>query len=358
MSVTLKVNNEMSSDDKREEYADISVIVPVYNEAGHIESVLDQLIAQEYPDENFEILVVDGLSTDGTPDLIQKYVNEYVNIHLLMNPKRFSSHARNIGIKAAKGSIILIIDGHCIIPHRRILANVNAMMKAPEIDALGRPQPLLHENLTPIQNAIALARGSKLGHQPDSFIYSDKPQIVPAQSVAVSYRKTVFDKIGLFDGKFDACEDCELNQRFDNAGLKCYFTPEIGVNYIPRDSFAKLWKQMIRYAKGRVRLQRKHPGSCSIKLIVPALFVIGLVVGAVLSLLSKGIAMIYVGVLAFYAIMILAESCRLSVKNRFFRGIFLIPIALVTIHLAAGTGLIAESLFGKRIRSIRKPQKR
>lgn len=356
MSTTLRVNNEMTSDDKQEDYAKISVIVPVYNEAKHIESVLDQLISQQYPDENYEILVVDGLSTDGTPDLIQKYVNEYVNIHLLMNPKRLSSYARNIGIKAAKGDIILIVDGHCIIPHHEILANVNKMMKNPEIDALGRPQPLLQENLTPIQNAIALARSSRLGHQPDSFIYSDKPQLVPAQSVAVAYRRKVFDQIGLFDEKFDACEDCELNQRFDNADFKCYFTPDIGVYYVPRDSFSKLWKQMIRYGTGRVRLERKHPGSCSLKLIVPALFVIGLVTGAVFSFLSKWIALIYLGVLAFYGVMIFAESCRLSIKNRFPFGILLIPAALITVHLASGTGLILESLFGKRIRSVRKQQ--
>ena len=354
MSLTLKVNNDMTSGQRQKNGAKISVIVPVYNEAMHIESVLDQLLAQEYPVENYEILVVDGLSTDGTPDLIQKYVNKYGNIRLLMNPKRLSSSARNIGIKAAKGEIILIIDGHCIIPHHRILANVNETMKNPEIDALGRPQPLLHENLTPVQNAIALARGSNLGHQPDSFVYSDKPQLVPAQSVAVAYRKTVFDRIGLFDGKFDACEDCELNQRFDNAGLKCYFTPDIGVNYIPRDSFFRLWKQMTRYGKGRVRLQRKHPGSSSLKLIVPALFVIGLVAGAVFSLLSKWIAFVYLGVLAFYIAMILAESCRLSIKNRFPFGILLVPVALIAIHLAAGTGLITETLFGKRIRSVHK----
>ncbi|MDR1958687.1 MAG: glycosyltransferase family 2 protein [Planctomycetaceae bacterium] len=350
-SMTLNINEVSSSGSKPDnntEVLSISIIVPVYNESKYITGVLDKLLEQNYPKTSFEIIVVDGRSTDGTYELAECYAEKYSNVTLLKNPRRLASAARNIGIRASGGDIILIVDGHCTIRDTQMLTNINCLMQNPEVSGLGRPQPLLHDALSPVQTAIALSRQSRLGHQPDSFVYSDGPQFVPAHSVGVAYRRSVFDKIGLFDESFDACEDCELNSRFDEAGLKCYFSPEIGVNYIPRDTLPKLWKQMVRYGKGRVRLIHKHPGAFSPLLFMPAFFVIGLMAGACLSVLSSFIAMIYVSVLVIYTAMIAVESLRISIHHRFPFGVFLIPLTLFTIHTAAGTGLILETFFGKR----------
>ena len=56
------------------------------------------------------------------------------------------------------------------------------------------------------------------------------------QSVAIAYRREVFERVGLFDESFDACEDVEFNHRIARAGLTCYFTPRVQVRYFPRDS--------------------------------------------------------------------------------------------------------------------------
>jgi len=322
----------------------ISVIVPVYNEAKHIESVLDELMAQEYPSERIEILVIDGRSTDKTRELVENYARKYPNIHLLDNPKRLASAGRNIGINAAKGNIILIVDGHCIIRNPQMVSNVNRAMQIPGVEGLGRPQPLLLENPSPVQRAIATARESWLGHHPDSLIYSNKPQFVPAQSVGVAYRREIFSKIGLFDETFDACEDCELNHRYDQAGLACYFSPDIGINYVPRDSLSKLAKQMIRYGRGRVRLVKKHPETFSLKMFLPAFFLIGVIFGTGLSFFSSIAATIFACVTLVYGLTVLVESFRLSFRKRFLYGLLLIPLTFVTIHLAAGAGLFWESI--------------
>jgi succinoglycan biosynthesis protein ExoA len=86
----------------------------------------------------------------------------------------------------------------------------------------------------------------ELGHHPASFIYSDAERFVPAKSVAVAYRRAVFDQVGLFDESFDACEDVELNHRIDRLGLRCFFTPQIAVRYRPRASLSGLFGQMSR----------------------------------------------------------------------------------------------------------------
>ena len=130
-----------------------------------------------------------------------------------------------------------------------------------------------------MQRAIAAARASRLGHHPASHIYSDREGFVPPHSVAVAYRRGVFDTVGLFDERFDACEDVEFNHRVARAGLKCWFTPRVQVHYYPRASLVGLFRQMVRYGRGRIRLLRKHPETFSLPGFVPAAFLAGVVLG-------------------------------------------------------------------------------
>ena len=320
----------------------ISVVIPVRNEEPHIAAVLDALLAQDYPADRFEVLVIDGHSTDNTREVVESYAKRHKNIRLFSNPKYLSSAARNIGVRESQGDIILIVDGHCLIDNHALLANVDHAMQKPGVFALGRPQPLFLENANRTQRAIAMARHSPVGHHPDSFIYSEQPQIVPAISTAVAYRREVFDQIGLFDERFDACEDCELNYRFDQAGMNCYFTPDIAVRYKPRSSIFGLCQQMFRYGRGRIRLAKKHPPSFSWKMFLPAMLILGIVLGGIGASFSQMIALVYVSVLALYVLILGLESVRLSIINRFPAGLILFPIIFLTIHFVSGVGEIIE----------------
>ena len=320
----------------------ISVVVPVRNEEKHIACVLDALQDQRYPQKCCDIIVVDGHSTDNTREVVESYIKRFANVRLFSNPKLLASAARNIGIRESKGDIVLIVDGHCLIDNRDMLANVDHAMRKPGVFALGRPQPLFLKDANLTQRAIAMARHSRVGHHPDSFIYSDQPQIVPAISTAVAYRREVFDRIGLFDERFDACEDCELNYRFDQTEMSCYFTPDIAVRYKPRNSLFRLCNQMCRYGRGRIRLAKKHPSSFSWKMFLPAMLILGIVTGGVAACFSSVIAIAYFAVLALYVVIIGLESIRLSVVNRFPQGLVLFPLVFAAIHFGAGFGELLE----------------
>ncbi|MCL2304301.1 MAG: glycosyltransferase family 2 protein [Planctomycetaceae bacterium] len=336
----------------------ISIIIPVRNESLHIEEVLDRLLEQNYDPAKYEILVIDGQSDDDTWEKVARYVEKYPQVRLLDNPKRLSSAARNVGIQNAKGDAVLLIDGHCIIDSKEMLRNVDAAFQSSGADCLGRPQPLELSQAGAMQLAIAAARRSPIGHHPDSFIYAGKACFSPAISVAVAYRKEVFEKIGLFDERFDAAEDCELNHRIDKAELKCYFSPDIAVRYVPRATLSGLAKQLIRYGKGRVRLSRKHPETFSWKSFLPAAFVAGLILGVVLCLLwgllassglghtlLKAACFLYLGIVAFYLIVVFGESFRLAFSLRKWFYYFLLPPVFVTLHIASGWGVLKETLF-------------
>ncbi len=327
----------------------VSIIVPIRNEERFIARTLNALLAQDFPPDQFEILVADGQSIDATPQIVAQYAARYPNIRLFDNPRRWSSAARNIGIRHARGEYLLVVDGHCELTDRAYLQKLVSAFERSGADCLGRPQPLDVTHATSLQRAIAAARQSPLGHHPDSHIYSDREGFVPAHSVAVAYRRDVFERIGLFDERFDACEDVELNTRVDAAGLmKCFFTPEIEIRYEPRGTLRGLYRQLVRYGRGRIRLMRKHPGTRSLKTLLPAAFVVGLVAGAIGSLFSSWLAAVYGCVLAIYLLLVLVASLAAARTAGSLRTALWLPIVFVTIHLSAGSGLLLEWIGGGR----------
>ena len=320
----------------------ISVIVPVRNEEKHIESTLRQLLNQQYDPEKFEILVVDGDSTDDTVATVNRIAAEHLGVRLLHNPKRLSSAARNVGIRNARGDVVLLVDGHCDVGNPLLLKNISDAFHRSGADCLGRPQPLDIAHATSMQQAIAVARSSRLGHHPHSFIYAEAERFVPAHSVAVAYRRGVFAKVGYFDERFDACEDVELNQRIDRAGLTCFFTPTIAVRYHPRSTLAGLFRQIVRYGRGRMRLLRKHPETFSLGSFLPALFFLGVLAGWIAAWFWPLLWWVYFGALGIYAGALVLDSAMIAVAQRKAGLLLRLPLVLTTIHLASATGVVLE----------------
>lgn len=329
----------------------VSVIVPVRNEEKFLHRVLDGLLTQNYPRDRFEVLVADGRSTDATREVVRAAAAEYDNVRLLDNPRIWSSAGRNAAVRAARGDVILLVDGHCEIDDPNYLQEVATAFAVSSADCLGRPQPLDTSEATTRQLAIAAARSSPLGHNPSSFIYSSHEGYVKPQSVAVAYRRSVFEIIGLFDETFDACEDVEFNHRVDLAGMRCYFTPRIGMRYHPRGTLLGLFRQMARYGRGRLRLLRKHRETFSVGCFVPAAFVFGLMVGPLLALLSPIFGLLYAGSVALYAVLVVLMSVLLAARQRRLSLLPWLPLAFLAIHAGAGWGILAEAVAG----AVRRP---
>ena len=322
----------------------VSVLVPVRNEARFIEGTIGQLITQDYPADRFEILIVDGCSKDGTRELAESLAKTHPNLRILDNPVRLSSAARNVGIQHSRGEFIVIVDGHCELESRSYLRDLIEAFRASGADCLGRPQSLDVRTASSVQRAIAAARSAPLGHHPDSFIYASSEQFVPAKSVAVAYRRSVLDQVGPFDESFDACEDVELNHRIDRAGLRCFFTPKIGMSYVPRSSLQGLFHQLARYGRGRVRLLRKHPETFSPGGFIPALWLSGLALGPLACLACPPLWWIYGGVIALYATILLVAAASLASRHRNYWFLVLLPAVFVTIHAGSGWGILWELL--------------
>jgi succinoglycan biosynthesis protein ExoA len=263
-------------------------------------------------------------------------------VHWLNNERVWSSAGRNLAVRTARGEILVVMDAHCDVPGQEYLRKVADAFGRSGAACLGRPQPLDVAGATPLQRAIAVARSSWLGHHPGSHIYSTTEGMVRPQSVAVAYRRSVFDTVGLFDEAFDACEDVEFNHRVDRAGLSCFFTPEIAVRYHPRSSLAGLFGQMVRYGRGRVRLLRKHADTLSLASLMPALLLLGLAAGAVLASVHAWLALAYGAAAGGYALLLCLVSLVLACRQRDpGMALWLVPV-FAAIHVGAGAGILRE----------------
>jgi len=330
----------------------VSVVLPVLNEDKHIGGVLEALSGQQYPPDKFEILVVDGGSTDETVPLATSLSKVHLNIRVIENPRRLSSSGRNVGARAAKGDIVLFVDGHCEIPDEFLLRNLAELFRSTSADVICRPQPLEVAGMARVQKAIAIARASRLGHNPSSLIFSTaKEGFVTPDSSGAAYTRRVFERIGYYDERFDACEDVDFNLRARKAGLRAFSSPRVTVRYKPRETLGSLFRQMLRYGAGRAQLFLKHPRdtvSSSVLLGAPLVLAIVLVI---LAPFSGAAGSLLLSAACGYVLVVALASLVLSGKNEL-RLMPLIFAALLMTHvgllLGFWKGLTGFRLSGQR----------
>lgn len=328
----------------------LSIVIPVRNESRALPALLDSLLDQDYPAQDYEILVVDGRSSDGTASLIREYSSKAkVPVILVDNPSILSSAGRNAGVERASGQYILFIDGHCQLPSRTLLRDTLRIFNETGADCLCRPQPLLAPS-TSIGNMIAAVRGSTLGHGRDSLIYSmNYSGVADPASSGASYRKGVFKMIGHYDEQFDACEDVDFNIRVRKAGLKAFADPSLAVFYEPRSTVKALYLQMRRYGRGRMRLAVKHPDGINGSQFVPLLLVLVAAltpVAAVLMRLLGGDVRMLLWVctpLLLYMGAVMYSSICLAGKSGW-QYLLLAPVIYFTIHFGLGVGMLEEAV--------------
>jgi len=327
----------------------ITIVMPVRNEARFIRETLGQLLDQDYPADCFEIIVADGMSDDGTPEIVTELGRRFPQLKLVPNPKRLSSAGRNLGFQHGRGDYFLVVDGHCFIPTSNLFKHLVDCFRDSGADCLGRPQPQDPPGLTPFQRAVALARGSRLGHGGDSLIYGEFEGFASPVSNGAAYTRRVFEVVGYLDEEFDAAEDVEFNYRVEQSGLLCYTSHRLTVRYYPRENLQGLFCQMRRYGIGRWRFLCKHPKALTVNQLVPSLFTVGLAtfLAATAVALCTGHGWTAVAVMgvpfALYAALVLAEAARIVRSDGGRIGV-LVPSILLAVHLGLGIGFLKGAL--------------
>ncbi len=318
---------------------DVAVVMPILNEEKFIGRTLEQIYMQDFPMDRLEVVIADGGSVDRTKEIVESFRSRFGSLKLLDNAGRKPSSGRNVGIRNTTAPYIIILDGHCYIPDSNLLKNMLELFQQHEVDCLCRPQPLTPPDINEFEQAVASCRGSSLGHKPGSEIFADFEAIVDPTSSGAMYRREVFESVGFFDERFDACEDVDLNYRLHQSGLKAMLSPRLKVFYYPRSSIPGLWRQMNRYGLGRFRFSIKHKIFSPIQWLAGA-GVAGFLLLAVLSLLSTTIFSFLRSMTGIYILIVILFSLLLALKKKQPGCLLYGPLIFPTIHFGLGTGIL------------------
>jgi len=314
----------------------ISIIIPCRNEEEHISACLTAVLAFDYPMNYLEILVVDGMSTDATREIINDYITKYPFIKLLDNFIKIVPTAMNIGIKAATGEFIARLDAHSEYPRSYIKDCLALIEKTGAANAGGRFVTIPNSN-GPWAVPVAEVTAHRFGVGAGAFRVGAKPGFVDTVPFGF-FRRDLFEKIGLFNERLTRNQDNELNARIRRHGYKIAFDPAIQILYKNQPTLTGLIRQGFFTGMWNVYTLTLHPYTFQWRRFVPAVFVSYLLLIPLVFILSDWVIFYLLPAVLYIFINLAVAVTRdhnLSVKAR-------IAITFVSYHLAYGAG----TLFG------------
>ena len=321
----------------------LSVVIPCWNEARFVAAFLDSVLANDYPADRTEILLVDGMSDDGTREIVQEYAAREPRLRMVDNPGHRKPVALNRGILQARGDIIIRLDVHAVYENDYLRRCVQGLLAHPAADNVGgtrRAQPRddkLMSRAVSLANTHPLAAGNARYRVGAS---TSGPRWVDTV-FGGCYRREVFDRIGLFDERLTRTQDLEFNQRLRAAGGKILLIPDIVCTYYPRGDFHEFvsWTFQSGYWPFRAsRMIGRWIGSW--RNFVPLSFVAGLAGGAALAPRSTLVRRVTGAVVGTYGGLVLIASARVASRQRDPRLMLAMPIVFVATHVVYGAGSI------------------
>ncbi len=315
----------------------VSIIVPCRNEKGYIKNFLESIVSQNYPKENLEVLISDGMSDDGTREIIKKYQKKYPFIKLLDNPKKYTPSALNIAVKESKGDIIIRLDSHARYEKDYISKCVYYLNKyhADNVGGTMKTTPA-NNTLTAKSIALCMSHGFSVGNS-----YFRKGSAKPRSVDTVfggCYRREVFNKIGFFNENLKRSQDLDFNIRLKKAGGKIILVPDMVSYYYPKATFKDFLKHNFEDGQWAILPLRFTKNLFSARHYVPLFFVSLIIFLFVASFFWYTMFFYFSLILGFYFLIILLNSFIITFKERDIRYLFSMPIAFIIRHFCYGFG--------------------
>ncbi len=316
----------------------VSVILPIRNEAAHIGGCLEAVLAQNYPRDRMEILIADGLSGDGTREVVSRYAAGDGRIRLIENPGRIVPTGLNAAILSSSGEIIVRIDGHTIIEPDYVREAVDALVRT-GADVVGGNMTARGSGL--FGRAVALATSNPMGVGGSRFHYAAIEEEAESAYMG-TFRRDVFTRFGLFDEGLVRNQDDEFNYRVRSKGGRVYLVPSMRSTYNPRESARALFKQYFQYGYFKIRVASLHPGMMRPRHLIPSAFTLAILALAGAIPILPGAAAVLGLLLLLHAGISLAFGVKEGLEDP--GAWVLAPAATLIVHLAYGSGFLTGGL--------------
>ncbi len=315
----------------------VSAIIPCLNEEKFIGKCLDSILSSEYPKEKLEVLIVDGMSNDGTKNIVRDYVGKFPFIRLLENPKRIIPAAMNIGIRNAKYEIIMKIDAHTVY-ERDYIPKCVMFLDRYDVDNVGGRQIAMPRDNTTFGKAIALSLSRWFGVGGSRHrLHFGKPMLADT-AYSGCYRKDLFYRIGVYDENIARSEDIALNSKIRKAGGKILLVPEIKTYYYARSDMVSFIKHNFDNGFWVTYPLKFRRIIFSLRHVVPLFFVAGILSSIILSLFYPVFRWVWLFSLSSYILMALRFSGWIALEEKNLRYMVFMPFVFGILHLSYGLG--------------------
>jgi succinoglycan biosynthesis protein ExoA len=330
--------SDSTHSDRAETPVECSVLMPVLNEELHIEASVAAMCSQRFPGQ-LEFLIVDGGSSDRTPEIIRELALRDPRIRLLTNPRRVTSSGLNVALGSARGRWVARMDAHTNYPDDYVLRGVERLQRGGTRWVSGLA---VARGRGPVSRAVALALRGPLGR-------GGSRKWVPQQGPDQEYeldsgvfagvweRQTLLD-YGGWDEAWNRNQDSEMAGRFLAHAERLILLPAMAAVYAPRDSIPALARQYFQYGEFRTKTAVRHPHTMRRShLLAPSVVttVATAVAGpGVLRRLARA-------GLSVYVVSLLAAGGLAAKDAEVRRDAALVPAVLAAMHLGHGLGAFA-----------------
>lgn len=310
--------------------------MPVRNEAKTLDATLDDVLGQVV-DANFEVIVAEGRSTDGTHEILQRRVDADPRVRVVDNDHGGTPQALNAALAAARGRYLLRIDGHAHVPKNFVQTLVGHVRTGKAEAAGGLVRAL---GSTEFGRAVAVVHDSRFGIANAKHHYAREPTFVDHAPFCVYLTERV-RSLGGWDEQFVRNQDYEFDFRYLSAGNRILLDPSVVYERRVRETPRALARQNFQYGWWKLNSLVRHPSSLKVRWLVPPALLACLVVGAALSWTTPGLLLLAASSAAYAAFLLVAAvvlggrtNWRLSPR---------IALALATLHLSWGCGFLASA---------------
>lgn len=326
----------------------VSIVVPCYNEEKTIGLLLAAILRQTYPPANLEVILADGISSDGTLAVIADFQQQYPQLKILVvqNERRIIPAALNLAIQSSRGEYIIRLDAHSV-PDEHYVQRCIENLKAGKGDNVGGVWQIKPGGKGWIAKSIAAAAGHPLGAGDARYRYSSTAGEVDTVPFG-AYQRDLFNRVGLYDETLRVNEDYELNARIRKNGGKIYFDPSIRVDYYARPRLADLARQYFRYGYWKWRMLKRYPDTLRWRQALPPVLVLGTTILLVLSIWFSAAAWLLAAGVVIYGLILVGAAISPARRYNTLPILLGFPLAIATMHYSWGTGFLVSLLNGRK----------
>jgi GT2 family glycosyltransferase len=321
----------------------VSIIVPCRDEAKYIGSCLDAILENDYPKSHLEIIVVDGMSRDDSVRIVREYMARCPSIRVIQNEKRITPVAFNLGVRAAKGELIMIMSAHAVVARDYISKcvkysieynadNVGGIMQTRAGDSTVFGRAIAHSVSHPFAAGTAVHRTGRGVEQPRwvDTVFGG------------CFKRAVFDRIGLFDERLAKGQDREFNVRLRRAGGRILCCPDVISYYYARGELGRFFRWMWVVGLTPIYMSRIiGKRAFSGRNLVPALFVLWLAFWLAMGAVGGEAFVVFLASIAFYLTVAVIFSIPIAMKERDARFLGAMPFIFLATHVLYGLGSLA-----------------